>query len=58
MGATAEGLRVWQWEPARSLDYVDAGWGKVSDLGLHEGRLIGCSKQGQFVSLHVVDLTQ
>jgi hypothetical protein len=27
-----DGLRLWEWEPARCVEHVDAGWGRVGDV--------------------------
>lgn len=49
LGGSHEGLRAWAWEPARSLAYVEAGWGRLHDLAFFEGRILGCAAQGPMV---------
>ena len=58
LSATQDGMRVYAWEPVQMLDFVDVGWSKISDLSLHENKLIGCSFHQTFVGVWVVDLTR
>ena len=58
LSATQDGMRVYSWEPVQMLDFVDVGWSKISDLSLHENKLIGCSFHQTFVGVWVVDLTR
>jgi hypothetical protein len=37
---------------------VDVGWSKLSDLNVHEGKLLGCSYNQSCVGVWVVDLVK
>lgn len=50
-------LQVFSWEPIRCHDGVDVGWSKLSDLNVHEGKLLGCSYNQSCVGVWVVDIT-
>jgi hypothetical protein len=32
VSVTSDGLRLWEWEPARCVEHIDAGLGKVGDV--------------------------
>jgi hypothetical protein len=49
--------QVFSWEPIRCHDTVDVGWSRLSDLNVHEGKLLGCSSNQSCVGIWVVDLT-
>ncbi|KAJ4709976.1 Katanin p80 WD40 repeat-containing subunit B1-like [Melia azedarach] len=53
-----ESLKVFSWEPIRCHDTVDVGWSKLSDLNVHEGKLLGCSYNQSCVGVWVVDISQ
>ncbi|KAI4384317.1 hypothetical protein MLD38_002488 [Melastoma candidum] len=53
-----ESLRVLSWEPIRCHDSVDVGWSKLSDLNVHEGKLLGCSFNQSCVGVWVVDISR
>ncbi|KNA18334.1 hypothetical protein SOVF_071810 [Spinacia oleracea] len=53
-----ESLKVYSWEPIRSHDTVDVGWSKLSDLNVHEGKLLGCSYNQSCVGVWVVDIAR
>ncbi|XP_006653028.2 katanin p80 WD40 repeat-containing subunit B1 homolog KTN80.4-like [Oryza brachyantha] len=53
-----ESLKVFSWEPIRCHDTVDVGWSRLSDLNVHEGKLLGCSFNQSCVGIWVVDLTR
>lgn len=53
-----ESLKVCSWEPIRSHDAVDVGWSKLSDLNVHEGKLLGCSYNQSCVGVWVVDISR
>ncbi|KAF7019623.1 hypothetical protein CFC21_032780 [Triticum aestivum] len=53
-----ESLKVFSWEPIRCHDTVDVGWSRLSDLNVHEGKLLGCSSNQSCVGIWVVDLTR
>ncbi|XP_024027095.1 katanin p80 WD40 repeat-containing subunit B1 homolog [Morus notabilis] len=53
-----ESLKVFSWEPIRCHDGVDVGWSKLSDLNVHEGKLLGCSYNQSCVGVWVVDITR
>ncbi|KAG6468083.1 hypothetical protein ZIOFF_072651 [Zingiber officinale] len=38
-----ESLKVFSWEPIVCHDNVDVGWSRLSDMNVHEGKLLGCS---------------
>ncbi|KAJ6767459.1 KATANIN P80 SUBUNIT [Salix koriyanagi] len=46
------------WEPIRCHDAVDVGWSRLSDLNVHEGKLIGCSYNQSCVGVWVVDISR
>ncbi|KAI7994536.1 hypothetical protein LOK49_LG11G00038 [Camellia lanceoleosa] len=50
-------LKVVSWEPIRCHDAVDVGWSRLSDLNIHEGKLLGCSYNQSCVGVWVVDLS-
>ncbi|XP_062159219.1 katanin p80 WD40 repeat-containing subunit B1 homolog KTN80.4 isoform X2 [Alnus glutinosa] len=51
-----ESLKVFSWEPIRCHDGVDVGWSRLSDLNVHEGKLLGCSYNQSCVGVWVVDI--
>ncbi|XP_075635057.1 katanin p80 WD40 repeat-containing subunit B1 homolog KTN80.4 isoform X1 [Castanea sativa] len=53
-----ESLKVFSWEPIRSHDAVDVGWSRLSDLNVHEGKLLGCSYNQSCVGVWVVDISR
>ncbi|KAL5982961.1 hypothetical protein ACLOJK_017041 [Asimina triloba] len=53
-----ESLKVYSWEPIRCHDAVDVGWSKLSDLNIHEGKLLGCSYNQSCVGVWVVDISR
>ncbi|KAI3812310.1 hypothetical protein L1987_17017 [Smallanthus sonchifolius] len=53
-----ESLKVFSWEPIRTHDAVDVGWSKLSDLNVHEGKLLGCSYNQSCVGVWVVDISK
>ncbi|XP_038721667.1 katanin p80 WD40 repeat-containing subunit B1 homolog KTN80.4-like isoform X1 [Tripterygium wilfordii] len=53
-----EHLKVFSWEPVRCHDAVDVGWSKLSDLNVHEGKLLGCSYNQSCVGIWVVDISR
>lgn len=53
-----ENLKVLSWEPIRSHDTVDVGWSKLSDMNVHEGKLLGCSYNQSCVGVWVVDISR
>ncbi|XVF44635.1 hypothetical protein PTKIN_Ptkin02bG0139700 [Pterospermum kingtungense] len=52
-----ESLKVFSWEPIRCHDGVDVGWSRLSDLNVHEGKLLGCSYNQSCVGVWVVDIS-
>ncbi|KAK3189174.1 hypothetical protein Dsin_028735 [Dipteronia sinensis] len=53
-----ESLKVFSWEPIRCHDSVDVGWSRLSDLNVHEGKLLGCSYNQSCVGVWVVDISR
>ncbi|CAK9133729.1 unnamed protein product [Ilex paraguariensis] len=53
-----ESLKVFSWEPIRCHDTVDVGWSRLSDLNIHEGKLLGCSYNQSCVGVWVVDISR
>ncbi|PHT26195.1 Katanin p80 WD40 repeat-containing subunit B1 [Capsicum baccatum] len=51
-----ESLKVCSWEPIRCHDTVDVGWSRLSDLNIHDGKLLGCSYNQSCVGVWVVDI--
>ncbi|XP_042446152.1 katanin p80 WD40 repeat-containing subunit B1 homolog KTN80.4-like isoform X2 [Zingiber officinale] len=52
-----ESLKVFSWEPIVCHDNVDVGWSRLSDMNVHEGKLLGCSYNQSCVGVWVVDLS-
>ncbi|GAU50656.1 hypothetical protein TSUD_228050 [Trifolium subterraneum] len=53
-----ESLKVFSWEPIRCHDMVEVGWSRLSDLNVHEGKLLGCSYNQSCVGVWVVDISR
>ncbi|XP_010493465.1 PREDICTED: katanin p80 WD40 repeat-containing subunit B1 homolog [Camelina sativa] len=53
-----ESLKIFSWEPIRCHDGVDVGWSRLSDMNVHEGKLLGCSYNQSCVGVWVVDLSR
>ncbi|CAI9785536.1 unnamed protein product [Fraxinus pennsylvanica] len=53
-----ENLKVFSWEPIRCHDTVDVGWSRLSDLNVHDGKLLGCSYNQSCVGVWVVDISR
>ncbi|XP_040996752.1 katanin p80 WD40 repeat-containing subunit B1 homolog KTN80.4-like isoform X4 [Juglans microcarpa x Juglans regia] len=53
-----ESLKVFTWEPIRCHDAVDVGWSRLSDLNVHDGKLLGCSYNQSCVGVWVVDISR
>ncbi|CAA6655698.1 unnamed protein product [Spirodela intermedia] len=53
-----ESLKVLSWEPIRCHDAVEVGWSRLSDLNVHEGKLLGCSHNQSCVGIWVVDISR
>ncbi|KAL2745384.1 katanin p80 WD40 repeat-containing subunit B1 isoform X1 [Vespula maculifrons] len=49
-------LKVYGWEPGRTLDTVPTGWGKVLDIAVAQNQLIGASCHTTNIILYVCDL--
>lgn len=49
-------LKVYGWEPARTLDTIPTGWGKIHDIAVAQNQLIGASFHIANVVLYVCDL--
>ncbi|XP_033342320.1 katanin p80 isoform X5 [Megalopta genalis] len=49
-------LKVYGWEPGRTLDAVPTGWAKVQDIAVAQNQLIGASFHTANVVLYVCDL--
>lgn len=56
--ASRDVLKVYGWEPARTLDTVVMGWGKVNDIAISDNQLIAGSYSLTNVSVFVIDLTK
>ena len=54
--AHQDSLKVWGWEPVRGFDVVDVSWARVSDISIHENKLLGAGFHQSFVGIWVVDL--
>ncbi|KAJ0966880.1 hypothetical protein J5N97_023797 [Dioscorea zingiberensis] len=53
-----ESLKVFSWEPVLCHDTVDVGWSRLSDLNIHDGKLLGCSYNQSCVGVWVVDISR
>ncbi|XP_034176079.1 katanin p80 isoform X1 [Osmia lignaria lignaria] len=51
-------LKVYGWEPGRTLDSVPTGWGKVHDIAIAQKQLIGASFHTANIVLYVCDLNK
>ncbi|KMQ92602.1 katanin p80 wd40-containing subunit b1 [Lasius niger] len=49
-------LKVYGWEPGRTLDTIPTGWGKIQDIAVAQNQLIGASFHTANVILYVCDL--
>ncbi|KZC06937.1 PREDICTED: katanin p80 WD40 repeat-containing subunit B1 [Dufourea novaeangliae] len=49
-------LKVYGWEPGRTLDSVPTGWTKVQDIAVAQNQLIGASLHTANIVLYVCDL--
>ncbi|XP_046441601.1 katanin p80 WD40 repeat-containing subunit B1-like isoform X3 [Daphnia pulex] len=54
--AAQDGLRVYGWEPCRILDCIPLPWGRIQDMAVTSGQLIGVSYNLSNVSIYVIDL--
>lgn len=57
MNANLSCIQVFSWEPIKCHDAVDVGWSRLSDMNIHEGKLLGCSYNQSCVGVWVVDLS-
>ncbi|XP_076354215.1 katanin p80 WD40 repeat-containing subunit B1-like isoform X2 [Tachypleus tridentatus] len=55
-GGAQDVLKVYSWEPSRTLDTVMMGWGKVSDISTSHNELIAGAFSLTNVSVYVIDL--
>ncbi|XP_066593798.1 katanin p80 WD40 repeat-containing subunit B1 isoform X2 [Prorops nasuta] len=51
-----DNLKVYGWEPARILDSILTGWGKVQDIAIAHNQLIGATIRADYVVLYVCNL--
>ncbi|KAJ3213837.1 Katanin p80 WD40 repeat-containing subunit B1 [Dinochytrium kinnereticum] len=59
MVACRDSLQVWTWEPAICQDSAMLSWPNISDIrALQDGKLIGATKDQNFVSVWGVDLSR
>ncbi|KYM94142.1 Katanin p80 WD40-containing subunit B1, partial [Cyphomyrmex costatus] len=49
-------LKVYGWEPGRTLDTIPTNWGKVQDIAIAQNQLIGASLHTANVVLYICDL--
>ncbi|EGI69498.1 PREDICTED: katanin p80 WD40 repeat-containing subunit B1 isoform X1 [Acromyrmex echinatior] len=49
-------LKVYGWEPGRTLDTIPTNWGKVQDIAIAQNQLIGASLHTANVALYICDL--
>lgn len=54
--AARDVLKVYQWEPARTIDTVVMGWGKVKDIAVSGPQLVAGTTSLTNVSVFMVDL--
>ncbi|TQD88282.1 hypothetical protein C1H46_026163, partial [Malus baccata] len=52
-----DSLKVYSWEPVICHDSVDMGWNRLSDLCIHDGKLLGCSYYRNSVGVWVADIS-
>ncbi|XP_031392296.1 katanin p80 WD40 repeat-containing subunit B1 homolog isoform X1 [Punica granatum] len=52
-----DSLKVYSWEPVICHDSIDMGWSTLSDLCIHEGKLLGCSYYQNSVGVWVSDIS-
>ncbi|KAK4770769.1 hypothetical protein SAY87_031301 [Trapa incisa] len=52
-----DSLKVYSWEPVICHDSIDMGWSTLSDMCIHEGKLLGCSYFQNSVGIWVSDIS-
>ena len=53
---TLDTLKVLGWEPVKTVDTINIGWGRVDDIAIASNQLIGASHHTSHVQIWVVDL--
>lgn len=52
-----DSLKVYSWEPVMCHDSVEMGWSTLSDLCIHDGRLVGGAYYQNYVGVWVADIS-
>ncbi|XP_060191410.1 katanin p80 WD40 repeat-containing subunit B1 homolog KTN80.4-like isoform X1 [Lycium barbarum] len=52
-----DSLKVYSWEPAMCHDSVEMGWSTLSDLCIHDGKLVGGAYYQNYVGVWVADIS-
>jgi len=50
-------LKVYSWEPVKCHDSVEMGWSTLSDLCIHDGKLVGGAYYQNYVGVWVADVS-
>ncbi|KAH0719609.1 hypothetical protein KY285_015640 [Solanum tuberosum] len=52
-----DSLKVYSWEPVKCHDSVEMGWSTLSDLCIHDGKLVGGAYYQNYVGVWVADVS-
>ncbi|XP_015066173.1 katanin p80 WD40 repeat-containing subunit B1 homolog isoform X1 [Solanum pennellii] len=52
-----DSLKVYSWEPVNCHDSVEMGWSTLSDLCIHDGKLVGGAYYQNYVGVWVADIS-
>ncbi|MCD7467691.1 hypothetical protein HAX54_005256 [Datura stramonium] len=52
-----DSLKVYSWEPVMCHDSVEMGWSTLSDLCIHDGKLVGGAYYQNYVGVWVADIS-
>ncbi|KAF3621841.1 Katanin p80 WD40 repeat-containing subunit B1 -like protein [Capsicum annuum] len=52
-----DSLKVYSWEPVMCHDSVEMGWSTLSDLCVHDGKLVGGAYYQNYVGVWVADIS-
>ncbi|KAK6797557.1 hypothetical protein RDI58_005259 [Solanum bulbocastanum] len=52
-----DSLKVYSWEPVKCHDSVEMGWSTLSDLCIHDGKLVGGAYYQNYVGVWVADIS-
>lgn len=52
-----DSLKVYSWEPVMCHDSIEMGWSTLSDLCIHDGKLVGGAYYQNYVGVWVADIS-